>query len=170
MRRLGTIGAAIAAVLLLGGIAYASIPAPDGTINGCRKNTDGSLRVIDSTATCPSGYTALNWNQTGPQGAPGVSGYQVVFNSAPVVVGGSNPDISVEVWCPAGKNALGGGGQVPGDQDPTVTWVLTYDRPITVPGNPTDPAGAWLVQAHRFGGPSTTAGGIAVWAICATVN
>jgi len=63
-----------AAVVLAGGMAFASIPAPDGTINGCRKKADGSLRVIDSTATCPNGYTALNWNQTGPQGPNGDTG------------------------------------------------------------------------------------------------
>lgn len=69
--------AAVAALILvvLGGIAYASIPAADGTINGCYKNSGNhDLVVVDSAASCPSGYTALNWNQTGPQGPQGATG------------------------------------------------------------------------------------------------
>ena len=73
-RRLTLIIGIAFSILLVGGVAYASIPGPGGVINGCRKNTDGSMRVIDSAATCPSGWTALNWNQTGPQGSTGPTG------------------------------------------------------------------------------------------------
>lgn len=71
----------LAAALVGGaaGIAFASIPAPDGTIDGCYKTSapgQGALAVIDSAATCPSGTTALNWNQTGPQGPAGPAGPQ----------------------------------------------------------------------------------------------
>lgn len=61
------IGAVAVVVLLLAGfgIAQASIPAPDGTINGCYKNSTGDLKVVDSTASCPGGYTALNWPSAG---------------------------------------------------------------------------------------------------------
>jgi hypothetical protein len=58
-------GAVLAAVR---GIAYASIPGPDGLINGCRHKNSGALRVIDSEATCSSSEVALNWNQAGPTG------------------------------------------------------------------------------------------------------
>jgi hypothetical protein len=49
MTRLGAVlvGAALAAI---GEIAYATIPGADGTINGCYKASDGSLRVIDVEA------------------------------------------------------------------------------------------------------------------------
>jgi hypothetical protein len=40
----------IAAVLVCGGIAFASIPGSGGTISGCYANDGGSLRVIDSGA------------------------------------------------------------------------------------------------------------------------
>jgi hypothetical protein len=175
VRRLHVILGLAVVLLLVGGVATASIPDASGVIHGCRKNTDGSIRVIDTakTSICPNGYTPLNWNQTGaqgPTGPAGVSGYQIVFNSFPVVVGGMNADIAVEVYCPEGKRALGGGGQIPSDRDPSVQWVLTYSRPLTFPGAPTDPAIGWLMQAHRFGSTSTTSGGISAWAICATVN
>src|SRR6266542_2753505 len=48
---------------LAGGAAYASIPAPDGSVHGCYKNSNpakGALITIDSSESCPSGYTALN--------------------------------------------------------------------------------------------------------------
>jgi hypothetical protein len=67
---------AVAAILVLaGGIAYAAIPAEDGTITGCYK-ANGSLRVIDVEAgqTCTGSEQQLTWNQTGPQGPEGPQG------------------------------------------------------------------------------------------------
>ena len=71
------IAAILAMSLVLGGVAYASIPDSGGVIHGCYKTTGNvkELIVIDSaTQSCPSGYTALNWSQTGPQGAAGADG------------------------------------------------------------------------------------------------
>ncbi|PZS35398.1 MAG: hypothetical protein DLM61_01980 [Pseudonocardiales bacterium] len=56
----------------------ASIPGPGGVIHACYV-TNGNLKnitLIDpSTGTkCPTGYTALNFNQTGPQGPQGLQG------------------------------------------------------------------------------------------------
>jgi hypothetical protein len=73
-RRAGLIAGAAALLLAGGGYAAASIPAEGGIINGCYKNKDGSLRIIDSAASCPSGYTPINWNQTGPKGDTGPAG------------------------------------------------------------------------------------------------
>src|SRR5258708_20634219 len=79
--KIGILIGITALVLTAGGaIAYASIPAPSGTIDACYKTSgpaQGALIVIDSAATCPSGTAPLNWNQTGPQGPagpPGLSG------------------------------------------------------------------------------------------------
>src|SRR5258708_33736269 len=73
--KIGILIGITALVLTAGGaIAYASIPAPNGTIDGCYKTSgpaQGALIIIDSTATCPSGTAALNWNQPGPQGPAG---------------------------------------------------------------------------------------------------
>ena len=60
------------------GIAMASIPGGGGVINGCYNSTNGSLRVIDSSAgdACKTGETAIQWNQVGPQGPAGPAGPQ----------------------------------------------------------------------------------------------
>ncbi|MGW0231204.1 hypothetical protein ACWDWO_23085 [Actinopolymorpha singaporensis] len=84
MRRrwLGRVTVVTAAVLLagLGAAAYAAIPAvipdADGTIHGCFRTTQGSLRVIDPSAgdSCGPSETALDWSRTGPQGPQGPQG------------------------------------------------------------------------------------------------
>jgi hypothetical protein len=65
--------ALVALVVAIGGVAYASIPGPDGAIHGCYDNSTGALRVIDPDAgrTCSGVETALSWNQQGPQGPKG---------------------------------------------------------------------------------------------------
>jgi hypothetical protein len=112
------VGAAIA-MTATAGIAVASIPGPNGVINGCVKKTSGAVTVIDSAAKCPTGTTPLNWNQTGPQGAPGapgidgtdgVSGYEVVEKTAVMSPGVVMTTATAE--CPAGKRPLGGGEEI----------------------------------------------------------
>jgi hypothetical protein len=73
--RAGLVGATVLALVLAGGIAYAAIPAANGTITACYK-ANGSLRLIDAEAgqACSSTEQALLWNQTGPQGAQGIQG------------------------------------------------------------------------------------------------
>lgn len=70
--------AAVAGAVVVGGVGFASIPDGSGVIHGCYKNkgTNHALSVIDSAKTpaCPTGYTALNWSQTGPQGPTGATG------------------------------------------------------------------------------------------------
>jgi hypothetical protein len=99
----------VAALLLIVGsvaIAYASIPGPDGVIHGCYKTSNpaqGAVIVIDHTASCPSGYTALNWNQTGPQGPAGpagLSGVHVIEDTTSV------SDQVITVLCPSGETAI----------------------------------------------------------------
>lgn len=73
---IGGVGAGVIVGLAGLTVVSASIPAPGGTVKGCYRNTNGNLRTIDSAASCPSGWTALNWNQTGPAGPQGVPGAQ----------------------------------------------------------------------------------------------
>jgi hypothetical protein len=77
------IGAAVATGLVAvgGGVAALAdtggIPGADGVIHGCYLTTTTSLRsffLVASGTSCPSGYTALAFNQTGPQGPQGVPG------------------------------------------------------------------------------------------------
>lgn len=69
-------GAVVAAMGIMIG-AMAAIPDGNGVIHGCYNPTHGyKLRVLDTakTANCPVGWTQLDWNQTGPPGAPGPAG------------------------------------------------------------------------------------------------
>jgi hypothetical protein len=69
----------LALVAALGGVAYSAIPDPMGVIHGCRENTDGVLRAIDTGTgqTCDlSRETVLNWSQQGPAGPAGAQGAQ----------------------------------------------------------------------------------------------
>jgi hypothetical protein len=67
---------AVVAAVVIGGIAYASIPDGNAVIHGCYATRDGALRVIDTSAgeSCTKKETPLDWNQTGPTGATGSTG------------------------------------------------------------------------------------------------
>lgn len=67
--------AGTAASALMGGLAVASIPGSDGVVSSCY-DSSRVLRVLDSTATCPTGTTSLKWNQRGPTGLTGPQGPQ----------------------------------------------------------------------------------------------
>ncbi len=161
MRKLAV---ALIAVLLMaiGAVAYASIPGPDGVIHACYKTSNpaqGALIAIDSSASCPSGYTALNWNQTGPQGPAGTNGVSGYEHATPASA--SAVEIATGVWaagpatatCPTGKVVLGGGVQVDGG-DPGLS--TSYSWPSST--------NSWQGAAHG----SYDFGGINVYAICAT--
>ncbi|MSO95693.1 MAG: hypothetical protein EXQ81_07850 [Thermoleophilia bacterium] len=59
-------GVLVVAGLVAGGIAYATIPElPYGNINGCFKNSNGALRVIDLSAggACSGTEGPLSWSR-----------------------------------------------------------------------------------------------------------
>lgn len=170
------------ALLLVGGVAVASIPDSSGVIHGCRKNSDGSVRVIDSDLgqTCASGWTALNWSQTGPQGPAGatgpqgpagVSGYEVLTSIGTVSDGDTGRDSALFKLCPAGKRAVGGGGGALnagiGNSVSRPDVVLQSSNPYDFDANGT--WRAWRVQMRRIG--DTTEGyAITMWVVCAAVS
>jgi hypothetical protein len=61
-----------ATVVLIAGVATASIPAKGGVIKGCYAKSSGALRV--TAKKCPRGSVALNWAQKGKPGATGHKG------------------------------------------------------------------------------------------------
>lgn len=69
---------ALATAVMAGGVAWATIPDQGGVIHGCYQKNNGQLRVVDSGAGpgCTPAETALQWNQTGPQGPQGPPGPQ----------------------------------------------------------------------------------------------
>jgi type VI secretion system secreted protein Hcp len=75
LRRAGLIAVPAALALAAGSVvAYASIPASDGTISACVGPALGSVRIIDSGASCSKLETPVHWNQKGPKGDTGATG------------------------------------------------------------------------------------------------
>lgn len=78
--------AAVGAVALtaMGGVAWAAIPAADGTVRGCYAvsnglllgipHSKGDVRVVDSGESCRSYETLITWSQRGPKGDTGSTG------------------------------------------------------------------------------------------------
>jgi hypothetical protein len=59
---------------LLGGVALATIPSEDGTLNACYDKPTGALRLVNSSPSdCAADEHGVTWNQTGPPGPPGPS-------------------------------------------------------------------------------------------------
>ncbi|SDH86161.1 Collagen triple helix repeat-containing protein [Actinokineospora alba] len=73
-RNVVTTAAAIGILVIGGGIAVAEIPGPDGVIKSCYTKSTGTIKVIDSAASCRSGETTLTWNQKGAKGDIGPAG------------------------------------------------------------------------------------------------
>jgi hypothetical protein len=88
-----------------------------------------------------------------------VSGVELVKKGETI---GSSDVVSVDVYCPTGKTAIGGGAGV---LQAGAFWALDNSYPIT-DGAPL-PVG-WHAQAHRYGPESAVLASIVVYAICAT--
>jgi hypothetical protein len=114
---------AIVAALVMGGIAYASIPGPDGVLHGCystngAKATNGTaLNIIDSAvASCSGNQTAISWNQKGPTGAKGTTGPKGATGSqgSAGTNGAKGPKGSTGATGPSGPQGLKGDKGDPG--------------------------------------------------------
>jgi hypothetical protein len=112
MRKRAMVAVVVLVILLAGigiGAAYASIPGPDGVIHGCYKNSNGSLIVIDHTASCPAGHTALNWRQGLPPGTiydtvSVVGSYQHDQGSPDKIVTCPDSRVVISGWAFAGND------------------------------------------------------------------
>lgn len=121
--------AVVGALLLAGGVAYATVPDGNGVIHGCYAKTSngqaqaGALRVIDTGQgqSCFASENALAWNQQevkgatgpqgpqGPQGVPGQTGPSDVWSGdgygSGASIGGSFVPLAT-VNVPAGSYAV----------------------------------------------------------------
>jgi hypothetical protein len=155
----GTVLGLIALVVALGGVAYASIPGPNGVIKGCYAKPGllgiraGELRVIDSNAHCRITENPISWNQQGAPGTNGTNGTNGV--SGWTIVQGSGTGIAKAV-CPPGKHALGGGGFV-------TLGAFERSFPLDDPNDPGAERG-WLLDA------TNDSAGVGAFAICANVG
>jgi hypothetical protein len=121
--------------------------------------------VIDSTATCPSGYTALNWNQTGPAGLDGVSGYENVYRTASGTISAGDEPIEAFVYCPSGKHPIGGGGFV----IPLNSGHLVGTGPFFEEVNGVETAVGWNAYG-TVNATTPTPIHVDVYAVCATTD
>jgi hypothetical protein len=92
------------ATMLVGGVAWATIPGDGGLIQGCYTKVGGILRVIDTDKGqhCLGIEAPITWSQKGPKGDPGANGANGTPGTSPTVAqlqpGDSN--------CPAGGAAI----------------------------------------------------------------
>jgi hypothetical protein len=120
--------------LLLASVTYAAIPAPDGIISGCVSTQEMKgqhlLTLLDTTQAmaCGRGQTLITWNQTGPQGVPGVKG-----DTGPQ--GPPGPGAVAGIVLPDGTKSEGDGFSVtrnsPGNY--TVAWPVGTFSNFSVP-------------------------------------
>jgi hypothetical protein len=59
---------------LASGVAWATAPSDDSTIQGCKAKKNGALRVVAGPADCSKNEQSISWNQHGPQGEAGADG------------------------------------------------------------------------------------------------
>ena len=71
---------ALAASLIAGGVAWATIPAAGGVINGCYRVSEddqkGQVRLVSDPIACRNNEASIAWNRVGPQGLQGLQGLQ----------------------------------------------------------------------------------------------
>src|SRR3954471_4447254 len=75
------LGASAALFIVLGGIAYATIPGSGGVYTACRLKDVGTIRLIDPTLSpsnlqshCTALEVQFTFNAQGQQGVPGLKG------------------------------------------------------------------------------------------------
>jgi hypothetical protein len=134
--RLG-LGVAAAALLLVGGIAYAAVNGGDTVIKACAAKATGQLR-LDTGKGCLPNEQAVQWNQVGPQGPPGNTDVtvrhfsQFIFTGHTVtapVVAASGERGKLSIFCGDDPSGSGGVGNIrfatdnPGPGTEAITFV-----------------------------------------------
>jgi hypothetical protein len=160
MKKLHILILAAAIMAIAGGISYAAIPASNGTISACKDNK-GALKVIDAEAgqTCANNQQPLSWNQEGPAGVDGVSGYEIVVEESQPT---SSFDSGLQIMCPSGKKALGGGGAVLyATGSPSAHPNVNVDKPL-LGGAGWDFRATWLFASTEWK--------VRAYVICANVQ
>jgi hypothetical protein len=136
-------GAAVA-VVLIAGLAMATVPDSSHVIHGCyNPKQNNKLRVIDTDKgqKCAAGEKPLNWNQTGPPGPSG--GPTATSFTTPVFLGRAAPcgPMVEATWAHlADQDTLGTNVCAGSSDTATVQNTVAFDPsdfPPTVTGNVT---------------------------------
>jgi hypothetical protein len=124
VRRIVIIGAAALALAAGGTAAGAAVAGPvggDGTSHGCytNQNLNGSHVFVlqDAEASCPTGTTAISWNQQGPAGpADKITSpngeFSIDVTDTGIVLAGPTSKVTIDI---AGVAVKGGTVTIAGD-------------------------------------------------------
>jgi len=143
------VGLGVGVAIISSSVAYASVPDSNGVVHGCYGKLLGTLRVIDTDAgqSCLLTENATTWNQTGPQGLPGVQGDK--GDVGPAGPQGGKGDVG-----PVGPQGDKGDTGPAGPSGAAVVRQVSIARADVPSGNPTDVAslsltggGTWLLTA-----------------------
>jgi hypothetical protein len=191
--------ATIAVFVALGGTGYAAVKLPKNSVGASQIRTggvgsaeikNGALRKVDFNATDfplgaqgPQGPQGLKGDNgaKGDKGDPGTDGTNGT-NGAPGTVGAAttvffkaptdlvdNSNMSYGAFCPAGKQAIAGGGR--GDDTQSESTILTNTRPAISAGNTEPPLAGqgfmgWRITVVNPTGGATTGIKPEVWVVC----
>jgi hypothetical protein len=156
--------------ITFGGVAVASIPDGNGVVHACYHNSNGSVRIIDSTsASCGNNESAISWSQVGPtgptgadgaDGADGVSGYEIIER----VWSSRTSDTFYTSFadCSEGKQVIGGGYRLL-----TLPHTANQADFAVVRDGPSSEQTSWQVHYTWFN--AATDYNISVYAICVNV-
>jgi hypothetical protein len=143
LRRLIVLAVVVASAAAVG-LAWATIPSNDGTINACYGNLTGFVRIIDSASDkCRPWETPISWNQTGPAGPPGKGLVTMAWSDWVSVPAGEIRFASAV--CPRGSVALGSAYHAEKWEDKVV---VSESDPI---GHP-DGRSGWYLKVVNLGG------------------
>jgi hypothetical protein len=187
--------ATLGVFLALGGVSYAALKLPKNSVGSkqIKKNAissskvkNGALKKDDfATGQLPAGAAGA----PGAQGLPGAKGDKGLkgdkgdqgdtgtFGEVTTVFEKATADLAnsangnYDVYCPAGKIAIGGGGR--GDDTLSEQTILANTRPAISSSNPEPPLAGqgftgWRITIVNPAGGDATGIKPEVWAICAT--
>jgi hypothetical protein len=156
------------AIVLIGGATWVFAYQPFDYA-ACVNNNSGTIFMIGPDEECGPNAAKIEWNQVGPpgpqgeqgeQGPPGVSEYEVVWNSCDSY----NPICNV--FCPGSKLALGGGFGYGKPEVHFSTGQVLWSKPIVSEENSSYAAIGWSAALTS----TTESVPLNVWATCAEVE